>query len=166
MLIKVLGITQSEAVGKYKKKYKVVDVHYERDGNQEHKTLRGFSYPEVVSFFCNLEEFPIVVDVKSEKNEKGYWDWVSVTGADGAVPDTQKKPIPADSGPKKANVFEERDVRIVRQSSLERAVAVQCHNNPKGAVDPDACIALAEKFAAWVVSKAPAQQQGEDDIPF
>jgi len=167
MLIKVLGTTSSEAkFGKYKKVYPVVDVNYERDGKTETKTLRGFSYPEVVKFFSDLQNFPTVVDVKSEKNDKGFWDWVKVEEADGNVVDTQKKSSPEASGAKKRNVFEERDLRIARQSSLERAITIECHNNQKGGVDPDRCVALAEQFAQWVLRPDVSVDDPSDDIPF
>jgi len=162
MQIQVLGTTVSEAKGKTGKPYKVIEVNYSRDGKQASKSLRSFSYPEVCKFFEGMDTFPQTVEVKSEKNDRGYWDWVSAQATDGSGV-TAEKAQPAPQAGKK-NVFEERDVRIVRQSSLERAVAVECHNNPKGAVDPEKVEALAERFSKWVLQQTPASMK--DDIPF
>lgn len=161
MLIEVLGVTMSKAQGKGNlPAYDVADVNYKRDGKTEKKTLRGFGPNKgVVAFFNELNEFPSVVEVTSEKNDRGYWDWTKAEVADGAVP----TPAPSGNGSKR-NVFEERDERIVRQSSLERAVTIACHNNPKGAINVAEVLEIANTLVDWVLKKNV--EDIDSDIPF
>lgn len=169
MLIEILGYDLTEKQGKKKgTKYNVMTVAYKRDGKESSMMLMDFKAKAVFDFIQEIAEFPYLAEVQSVKNERGYWDWEAIKPAgDMKITDGLKKVV----SKKDANVWEEKDRRIIRQSSLDRAVTfvLATVKSPT----PGDCLAVAEEFAAWVVSQpakaiqGPGVVDGEDeDVPF
>lgn len=166
MLIEILGFETTEKQGKKKgTKYNVMTVNYKRDGKTNSMMLMDFKAKEVYDFIEGITEFPMLAEVQSVKNDRGYWDWEAIKPAgDMKITDGLKKA----TGKKDSNVWEEKDRRIIRQSSLDRAVTFVLATVKSPTVGD--CLAVAEEFAAWVVSEPAKASQGpgvvdDDDFP-
>lgn len=122
MNIEVLSVSVED-----KGKYKMAEVAYKGgDGKVTSKKLMSFNHPEVFKTFADAKQGN-VFSVESQKNDKGYWDWISasvggaVGGAIGKAAPTQGNASPKstyETAEERAN----RQVLIVRQSSLSNAV--------------------------------------------
>lgn len=120
MNVEVLSVSVED-----KGKYKMAEVAYKGgDGKVTSKKLMSFNHPEVFKTFADAKQGN-VFSVESEKNDKGYWDWISASiGASAGV-----KTAPSSAGnasPKSTYETAEeranRQVLIVRQSSISNAV--------------------------------------------
>lgn len=179
MIIEIVDVAEPQSV----KKYFTIEVSYKQDGKIAGKKLMSFLHPEVYATLKDAKRGE-VYDVVSEKNDKGYWEWISVTkggsvnvpeNVSGSVVSTQRD-FKKESTTVKSNyeTKEERAARqvmIVRQSSLSTAVASLAVAG-KNAVDPDKVIEVAKKFEDYVLggtARDRAEQAVadiEDDIPY
>jgi hypothetical protein len=145
--------------------YGVLTVtHKTSDGKVEAKKIFDFSAPK--DTFARLrqavkgEGFSIT----REKNANGYWDW---TGADRQDMAVTPKAAAAPSPKSNYETSEERaakQVYIIKQSSLERAVALMIHNFPQETIKPSDVISMADVFVNYVMDKRVEDM--EDDIPY
>ena len=146
------------------KKYKFIEIAYKKDGAMEGKKLMDFANPAV---FKQAQEFKKgdIIEVRTVKNEKGYWDWAGFTapGEAGAQAPAERA---VGTAPKTVSNYETKEERaarqvlIVRQSSLSNALTAL---NGKKFETKDV-LALAEEFAGWVFN-APTAAKGLDDFP-
>jgi hypothetical protein len=118
MQVEVLSVSVEE-----KGKYKMAEVAYKGgDGKVTSKKLMSFNHPEVFKTFADAKQ-GAVFQVESQKNDKGYWDWISAS-IGGAV--AKASPTTGNASPKSTYETAEeranRQVLIVRQSSLSNAV--------------------------------------------
>ncbi len=163
MQIQVNSVSVEE-VKNNKGGYKVALVKYVRDGKDEEKKIMSFSNPAVFANLTGLTNFPIALEVKAEKNAKGYWEWAAIN-AGGAAP----KAFGSPQAPARVSNFETpeeraaRQVMIVRQSSLSTAQALLEANGGKKST-PEEVIAVAKEFEKFVMGNRVEQIQ--DDIPF
>jgi hypothetical protein len=168
--IKVLSVSEEN-----KGKYNQLTVAYKDigQGKVAEKKLMSFLNKEVYATIKEGEgkEF----EVSMQKNDKGYWDWISI-GAPGTVaPATAAKTGGGNAAPKSSYETAEerakRQVMIVRQSSLSTAADVlKSEKKPPTGAD---VIALAKEFEAYVLDlneakAAPTKSLADldDDIPY
>jgi len=167
-IIDVGSLNTHEAKGG--RKYQSIEVTYKGpDGRASNKKLMSFSNPEVFKTAQTWSKGDLV-NVVSEKDTAGYWQWTSIGGE---VPESRDAPLNATYSPTPSKPAtrvtgstyetpEERKIKqrlIVRQSSLTTAIAL----NPK--TDVDSTLALAEKLVDWVYEEAaPDYDIAIDDI--
>ena len=118
MNVEVLSVSVED-----KGKYKMAEVAYKGgDGKVTSKKLMSFNHPEVFKVFADAKQGNVFT-VESQKNDKGYWDWISASTG-GAV--AKATPTAGNVSPKSTyETAEERATRqvlIVRQSSLSNAI--------------------------------------------
>ena len=154
MKVKILNVNNED-----KGKYNQLTVNFKNlnTGVVMATKVMSFTVPDV---YAQLKDAAVdsVFDIKSEKNEKGYWEWKMATPSQEEETNVAKGSYAA-----KANtagrVFEtsaERHVRqklIVRQSSL--TAAVETLKSDHGELDPKDVIATAAKYEAWVYRDTP-----------
>ncbi len=156
-----------------KGKYKVADVSYKADGKTTGK--------KVMSFGNSAEAFKTLVNakpgetysIKSVKNDKNFWDWVSVERGEVAAAVAANKP---NATPRSTyETPEERALRqklIIRQSSISSAIEYY-KLVPKKTPDVAELLELASAFERHVwgtkeeesIKDNPFQGMA-DDIPF
>ena len=170
--VKVLGVEEEN-----KGKYQMLTVSYKdvNQGKVAEKKLISFNAKDVYAAFKNAnagDQF----DVEIQKNDKGYWDWISI-GKPGAAPSVASgaTKTTGNAAPKSSYETAEeraaRQVMIVRQSSLSTAATVL--KTDKKQPTGDEVIALAKEFEAYVLGlnlKVPTEPLPElpedDDIPY
>lgn len=109
--------------------------------------------------FVNKEAYTLLKDAKSgdeflvdtNKNDKGYWTWgnVSVLGSQVVTAKTPNKtPKSTYETPEERA---QKQIYIVRQSSLTSAIAMlAAANDKKTAINPDTVIYVAKQFEQYV----------------
>lgn len=159
MQVEVLSVSVED-----KGKYKLAEVAYKgSDGKVTAKKLMSFTYPEVFKAFTNAKQGE-VFNVESQKNDKGYWDWISISTGGGSV--SAAKPS-ANASPKSTyETAEERATRqvlIVRQSSVAQAVAFLALN-PKKVPAPQEVVEIAKYFESYVFGKQDTPVDSFEDL--
>lgn len=130
MQIEVLSVSVED-----KGKYKMMEVAYKSDGKVTSKKIMSFGNAADVFKRLLTSKPGDSFSVKSEKNEKGYWDWISISdgtteGVSAAAPSRAANASPKstyETAEERAN----RQVLIVRQSSLSNAVDYLALNTKK-----------------------------------
>lgn len=156
--IQVLSVTIDTKKAANGKDYNIAEVAFKNlsTGKVEAKKILSYSkiYSDVAGFAGGQ-----IFDVVDEKNgTTGYWDWVSVTRVldndVGMVKEAstarRESVTPTRSTYETPEERAQKQVYIVKQSSLSSAVEVFKHNNPKGAINPDDVITMAQGFVDWV----------------
>lgn len=120
MRIEVLNVSVED-----KGKYKQMEVAYKGDdGKVTAKKVMSFGNAAEVFKRLTSAKPGDAFDIKSEKNDKGYWDWIGIDNA-GATSVTAAKPT-GNATPKSTYETAEeranRQILIVRQSSLSNAL--------------------------------------------
>ncbi len=128
MQVNVLSVSVED-----KGKYKMAEIAYkDGDGKVASKKLMSFTHPDVFKQLSTAKQGDLFT-IKSEKNDKGYWDWVQVS--QGAEAGSVKAPSAGNASPKSTYETAEeranRQVLIVRQSSVSNAVAYLALNAKK-----------------------------------
>lgn len=170
--IEIISVGQPTSVPtKNGKSYNVIEVAYRKDGKIEGKKIMSFANPVVYKAVQQLTAGS-TVEVGLEKNDAGYWNWVSV-GAVGSASSAPAGATSVASAPARSGNYEtaeeraNRQVLIVRQSSLGHAVAT-LSVGAKGVKGGDV-IALAEQYAQYVLNgpgdKTESMDIFEDDVP-
>ena len=177
MQITVIDVGQpSSHATKNGRSYQSMEVTYKNDqGQVQSKKLMSFSTPDVFKQASSWAKGD-VVDVNTQKDDNGYWQWISI-GADAVA----KATASASASSSKATTrvtgsnYEtkeeraQRQVMIVRQSSISSAVTALTAEgkSPKA----DEILSLAKQFEAYVMdngSSAPVDQIADlkDHIPY
>lgn len=170
MQIEVLSVSVED-----KGKYKMAEVAYK---NQEGKVMGK----KLMSFGDGAKAFKLLASasagemftVKAAKNDKGFWDWVDAEKGAVDLGTTSKPAAPAGNATPRSTYEtpDERALRqklIVRQSSITAALELVKLNNPKGGVDPQQVVDVAQFFDNWVWNKAKSTDSIEElksDVPF
>ena len=76
--IEVVNVAAPSFVKTAKGGYNMIEVAHKQDGKIGGKRLLDFASPTVYNTFLAAQP-GTVFNVEIEKNEKGYWDWVSAT---------------------------------------------------------------------------------------
>jgi len=173
MQVKVEDIN-TETVRKGKNTYQKINVTYKQGGQQRTYTAMSFSNPGVFAKLAQVKAGD-VLEVKPEKNDRGFWEWVDVSKV-GGVPVA----VPQKQDNSRYETPEERALRqrlIVRQSSL--SAAIDLLKTEKNIPSAEEVMKLAEQFCDWVFeveveeadkSKLDSSVTGfedlTDDIPY
>jgi hypothetical protein len=113
-------------------------------------------------------------DVTSQKNDKGFWDWVAIAPSSPTTAPTQAAPAAGGTAaPQRTfETAEERAARqvlIVRQSSISSAIEFFKTNTKKVPTTAEV-LEVADAFVNYVFQKDAKPEAGifemEDDIPF
>lgn len=121
--IEILDVTVEEVPRPSGKgSYEKATVAYKNsEGKVEAKTLMDWA---------NKEVWPTIVKAKKgdtfsidrEKNAKGFWDWVGIAKQDGVVTPSAPSKAPAKPTYETPDERAQRQVYIIRQSSLTNAI--------------------------------------------
>jgi hypothetical protein len=153
-----------------KGKYKMMLVTYRNsDGKLSEKKLMSFGGGADVYNFLKTAE-PAKYDVVTKQNDKGYWDWISISPA-GTVPVAAKSGGSASPAPRSTYETPEeraqRQILIVRQSSLSSAIEFFAMGGKKSVTTTEV-IQVAKEFENFVFGKSVDVESGitelEDDI--
>ena len=165
MQIEVLSVT-TNTVPTAKGSYQVAEVAYKDEGGKvTGKKIMSFANKDVFTTISKAKTGD-VFSVTSEKDDKGYWQWKTIsTGM--AQSSTSAKPGTAT--PRSTyETPEERKQRqdyIIRQSSLSSAIAAL--KTEKSVPSVDDVLKVAEQFVQFVYNKQPESgfEDMDDDIP-
>lgn len=175
MQITVIDVGQSSShATKNGRSYQSMEVTYKNDqGQVQSKKLMSFSNPDVFKQAKDWKKGD-VVDVNTQKDDNGYWQWVSI-GADAIAHSATSSSSPKATTRVTGSNYEtkeeraQRQVMIVRQSSISSAVTALTAEgkSPKA----DEILSLAKQFEAYVMdngSSAPVAEITDlkDDIPY
>jgi hypothetical protein len=153
--------------------YQVADVAFKNNsfgGKVEGKKIMSFGAGKEAFGVLSAAQPGAVFEVTTNKNDKGYIDWVSLVPAQAGIAPAaapQQRQVSTQTGATRSN-FEtpeeraQRQVSIVRQSSLSNAVATLSVGAKK--LEADDVIALAKRYEAFVHGK-DAGPTGFDDLP-
>lgn len=175
MQITVVDVGQPNThAGANGRSYQSLEVMYKGvDGKVGSKKLMSFSNPGVFNTAKSWEK-GTVVDVITQKDDKGYWQWTGInTGGQQVAQQSTTSASPATrvtgSNYETKEERAARQIMIVRQSSLSTAVAaialssVDKKANP---VLPSEVIEYAKILEAYVLGQELEEYEDfDDDIP-
>ena len=182
MELNIIDVSQpTTSTTKNGRQYQTIEVTYKgNDGKVANKKLMSFSNPDVFRQAQTWEKGD-VVNVATEKDDAGYWQWTKILADGEEAPAPTSQSVGA-SSPRANNTTrvtgsnyetkEERALRqlmIVRQSSLSNAVATLATHSK--ALSSDEVVALAKKYERFVMgdnssSSATSIDDLANDIPF
>ena len=168
MLINIIDVgapnTKASANGR---SYQSIEVTYKDEQDQvKNKKIMSFSNPSVFNHLKSLTKGD-QVNLRTEKDAAGYWQWIGIEG-DKTVA-TETKTTPQAGGRVTGSNYETKEERaarqvlIVRQSSLSSAVELL---GPGKSVEE--VLAIAKQFENYVFAKSTgidAINEMEDDFP-
>ncbi len=154
MLIQIIdvGTVQQESTKKGKS-YQSIEVTYKNDqGQVSAKKLVSFANPSMFKEAQGWNKGD-QIDVRTEKDENGYWQW---TGVNAAGTPKQENVAPKETRVTGSNyeTKEERAQRqlyIIRQSSISSAVSL-LSAGAKSSPSVEVVLDTAEKFYDYVVN--------------
>lgn len=135
------------------KKYKVCELGYKTDdGKVKGMRIFGFGDHKAVFDVASTLQAGDVVDAQFKQNDKGYWEFAELTKT-GLKADQTAAPTatPARGNWETPEERAQRQIMIVRQSSLSNAVTLAAGNKEKAG--PDDIIGVAKIFEAYVLDK-------------
>ena len=152
MIIKIIAISGPEAV----KKYFTLEVNYkDESGKVAGKKLLSFNHPLVFNTM-KAAQAGESYEIKTVKNDAGYWDWTEARKVEGGEVTKQAQTSTQQFAASSTDRFEtkeeraQRQVLIVRQSSLSNAVETLAVGAK--AVKPQDVLDLAAVYEEWVYS--------------
>lgn len=182
MLINVIDVgTPNTHTAKNGRSYQSMEVTFKNDaGDVKSKKLMSFANADVFKSAQTWEK-GTTVNVDAQKDDNGYWQWVGILdGASAPVGEVKEasasvelntpKPAPKSTRVTGSNYETkderaERQVMIIRQSSLANAVATLALDKDKGA-SPEDVMRLAKVYEEYVLGTKPASVEDMmDDIP-
>lgn len=144
-----------------KGKYNQLTVDYTDVGSGKDHTYKLMSFVNKDAYLL-LKSAKVgdVFDVVTNKNDKGYWTWESVSAV-GTKPKANPSPRSTYETPEERA---QKQIYIVRQSSLTSAIAMlAAANDKKTAINPDTVIYVAKKFEQYVFGLD--ERESFDDLP-
>jgi hypothetical protein len=172
MQIAVIDVgTPNTHAAKNGRSYQSLEVTYKgADGRVANKKLMSFSNPDVFKAAGSWTKGD-EVNIISEKDANGYWQWTGIGDAGEAVPSTPKASGGTTQGARvTGSNYETPDERaarqklIVRQSSLSNAVSI-LSVGAKTLVKADV-LTLASELADWVYDKEAKTYNPDDPMDF
>lgn len=165
-----------------KGKYNVAEVTFKQDGKTKDKKVMSFGSQASAYAKIKTAKKGEVYNVEITKNDNGYWDWIDVQpssagGDSGSVPN-KGNAAPARGNYETPEERFQRQVYIIRQSSLTNAIAHL--NHVKKAYDVTEILTTARTFEEFVFGKSVAKKdtsaaavpsetsslaEMEDDVP-
>ena len=157
MLVEIIKV-EVENKGKYRQ----ANVTYKgADGKVDaNKKIMSFTYKDV---FTELSQAQLgdKFEIKTEKNEKGYWDWTEAVRAGKNTAPAGKsysESVTKGGNWETAEERAKRQVYIVRQSSISAALELAKLNGIEAPVTEQDVIASARVFEAFVFGIEPARE--------
>ena len=139
-----------------KGKYQCATVAYKSaDGKIEGKKVMSFGPSKDVFKVVAQSQPGDCFDVKSEK-VGDFWNWTGIVSSGKSLPETVGSTTTRAASVTPRSTYEtpeeraKKQVYIVRQSSISNAIALLTHNTPKGVVDENAVVEVAERFTDFV----------------
>ena len=172
MQITVIDVGQpSSHATKNGRSYQSMEVTYKNDSGQvQSKKLMSFSNPDVFKQAKDWKKGD-TVDVNTQKDDNGYWQWVSI-GADAIAQATSNTSNTKATTRVTGSNYEtkeeraQRQVMIVRQSSISSAVTALTAEGKSPTVAE--ILGMATEFENFVMgtSSTPSSIDDlQDDIP-
>jgi hypothetical protein len=163
MLINIVDVgAPNTHAAKNGRSYQIIEVTYKNESGQiANKKLMSFSNPSVFNHVKSLAKGDSL-NVTTEKDAAGYWQWTGI-GGDETAPTSDAKP--ATGGRVTGSNYETKEERaarqilIVRQSSLSSAVDLL---GPGKSVED--VIATAKQFEEYVFGQAEDVSIGNEVI--
>lgn len=133
------------------KSYYFFELDYSQDGKPSQKPKKIMSFADVPYKALKDAKEGDNFDVKLQKDDNGYWQWVEVTQvAEGSSPTAAASGTTGKAGNwETSEERARRQILIVRQSCLAQAVATWGQNDTPPN-DMDAITDLAAKYETWV----------------
>jgi hypothetical protein len=175
--IEVISVGAIQKVPTAKGFYETVEVAYRKDGKVEGKKIMSFANPAIFKAVQKLAQGE-TVDVTTEKNEAGFWQW---TGLNSGAAVTQPTPSQTSSAASTGTVAAKpvsnyetkeeraaRQVMIVRQSSLSNAVSTLSVGAKH--LTPSEVVAVAKEYERYVLGLNEAKAavdvgfSGDEDL--
>ena len=168
MIITLLNVSVED-----KGKYKILTVDYKADGKAQTKKVMSFGASAEVFKTLSNASAGTTYTVTSVKNDKGYWDWTSVSqGGTPTAGGSSTGGNVANASPRSTYETPEeraaRQVLIVRQSSVSSAIEY-LKLNTKKVPSTEEVLQIARSFEDYVFGKSsgPAGlSELTDDIPY
>lgn len=173
MQITVIDVgTPNTHAAKNGRSYQSLEVTYKGvDGKVGNKKLMSFTNPTV---FKAAQEWSkgTVVDVTTQKDDQGYWQWTGLGTGESQVAQSPSAAAPATrvtgSNYETKEERAERQKLIVRQSSLSNAISILTVGAKE--IKKEQVLALASELNDWVFNQSSNGQTAnfddfEDDIP-
>ncbi len=146
-------ITVVEATSENKGKYNKLTVKYQNDKGQSNgKDVMSFGKTKDTYLVLSQAKAGDQYEIKSEKNDKGFWDWVEakkVGHGEVNVKTVSKAPESRFETPEERAA---RQILIIRQSSL--STAVEYLNHVKKSYELGEIINVAGQFEEYVTGKS------------
>lgn len=144
-----------------KGKYNQLTIVYTDIGSDKDHTYKLMSFVNKDAYLL-LKSAKVgdTFSVVTNKNDKGYWTWESVSPA-GSKPKANPAPRSTYETPEERA---QKQIYIVRQSSLTSAIAMlAAANDKKTAINPDTVIYVARQFEKYVFGLD--DRESFDDLP-
>jgi hypothetical protein len=164
--IEVLSVSAPEFVKTVKGGYNVIEVAYKADGKVTGKKLLDFANKDSYNLMAKAKAGE-VYDITTEKNEKGYLDWVGVVPAV-ALPEvpgggetavrTEVSPTKKYGGRVIGNTYETPEERLVKQAAIIRQATLNAAVE-FGAGDEEAVLKTARRFETYVYTDLQARAE-------
>ena len=176
MELNIIDVSQpTTSTTKNGRQYQAIEITYKgNDGKVANKKLMSFSNPDVFRIAQTWEKGD-VVNVATEKDDAGYWQWTKILADGEEAPAPTSQSVGASSPKATTNTTrvtgsnyetkEERALRqlmIVRQSSLSNAVAtLATHGKPLSSAD---VVTLAKQYERFVMEGNSSTANAIDDL--
>jgi len=173
--IKIMDVEVHQGTTKTKKPYEFLEVAYKNLSFQdkpEVKKVMPFAYKEVMDVLKGAVKGDVFT-VTRDKNDGGFWDWISIQQGEQevATPTAGAKPVSAQPSKGTWETPEERATKqlyIIRQSCLAQAVNTAAIGAKPGVViDTKALLDLAQVYVDFIVGVgANTTDDVDEDIPY
>jgi hypothetical protein len=154
MYIEILSVSVED-----KGKYKMAEINYKgQDGKPAQKKLASFTNADVFKTLTGAASGS-GFDIDQVKNDKGYWDWTKATSATSAKAAASTGNASPKSTYETAEERAQRQILIVRQSSLSSAIALLGTK-----ASPQQAIEVAGLFEQYVFGKQEKENDGFENF--
>lgn len=171
MQIEIVNVVENTKTNKAGKSYTELEVIYKNDeGKAQTKKIMSFSNPSVYKA-VKATNAGDKLEVTTQKDDNGYWQWTGVGGEVKTVSGASSTPTATKVVGSTYETKEERAVKqkyIVRQSSLTTAIEIMKVGAKN--LDKYEVIALAEELESWVFRndtvKLGSIDEMDSDVPY
>lgn len=171
MQINILVIQKEikETTGPSGKSYKVAEIAYKNLGSGKLEEGKVNSYSKCFKEASNLESGQSF-SVEKEKNDAGFWNWISIKPL--TEQSTTKPTVPTNPTSLVKSTYEtpeeraKKQIYIIRQSSISNAIHMLSIGATQ-ALPTEGVLNLAQVLSNWVLNPNPVYAFDDlpDDIP-
>ena len=167
--VEIVNVTPPVFIKTVKGGYNVLEVAFKQDGRVGGKKFMDFAAPGVYNLLETAKAGDIF-DVVSEKNAKGYIDWVSVNPGTAAeagqeAPESSSNVVPkASSAPARpgrvvGNTYETAEERATKQAVIVRQATLNAAIEFVGETSIGEVLKVANKFEDYVYTDLQARAE-------